>query len=83
MIRTLIADDENHALIRLKDLLGEYDRFKLIAEVKDGTEALEKIVALKPDVAFLDINMPGVSVFKTIAALQHPPLIVFQTAYSN
>lgn len=83
MIRTLIADDEQHALDRLKDLLGAYDDFQIVAEARDGTRALEKIVSIKPDVAFLDINMPGVSVFKTIGSLQDPPLIVFQTAHSK
>lgn len=83
MIKTLIADDEQHALDRLKDLLSSYDQFQIVAEVNSGTAALEKIVSLKPDVAFLDINMPGVSIFKTISSLQDPPLVIFQTAHSK
>ena len=83
MIKTIIADDEQPALERLKDLLSDYEQFQIVAEAGDGTKALEQIVNLKPDVAFLDINMPGVSVFKTISSLQTPPLIVFQTAHSR
>ena len=83
MIKTLIADDEPHAIDRLKDLLSEYDQFQIIAEASSGTEALEKIVAEKPDVAFLDINMPGVSVFQTLSSLQEPPIVIFQTAHSK
>lgn len=83
IIKTLIADDEQHARDRLKDLLSDYAQFQIVAEAKDGASTLEKIVALSPDVAFLDINMPGVSIFKTIAALSDPPLVVFQTAHSN
>lgn len=83
MIKTIIADDEHHALERLKDLLKDYEQFQIVAEAKDGTGALEQIVNLKPDVAFLDINMPGISVFKTITSLQAPPLIIFQTAHSK
>jgi two-component system LytT family response regulator len=83
MIKTLIADDEQHALDRLQDLLSAYDQFQIIAEANSGTAALEQIVALKPDVVFLDINMPGVSVFKTISSLQDPPLVIFQTAHSK
>ena len=83
MINTLIADDEKHALDRLKDLLSAYDQFQIIGEASSGTAALEKIVSLKPDVVFLDINMPGVSVFKTISSLQDPPLVIFQTAHSK
>jgi two-component system, LytTR family, response regulator len=41
------------------------------------------MVTLKPQVAFLDINMPGVPVFQSIPSLAEPPLIVFQTAYSE
>ena len=83
MIKTIIADDEQHALDRLKDLLSDHEQFEVIAEARDGTGALEQIVNQTPDVAFLDINMPGVSVFKTISSLQTPPLIVFQTAHSK
>ncbi len=83
MIKTLIADDEQHALDRLKDLLSDYEQFEIVAEAHNGTEALETIVSLKPDVAFLDINMPGVSVFKSISSLQSPPMVVFQTAHSK
>jgi len=83
MIKTLLADDEPHAIDRLKELLSDYDQFQIIAEARSGTEALEKIVAEKPDVTFLDINMPGVSVFQTISSLQNPPIVIFQTAHSK
>jgi two-component system, LytTR family, response regulator len=83
MIRFVIADDEQHAIDRLKDLLSDYKQFKIVAEVNDGNKVLEKIVSLKPDVAILDINMPGISVFNTISSLQDPPLIIFQTAHSK
>lgn len=83
MIKTLIADDEGHAIDRLKDLLADYDEFQIIAEANSGTGALEQMVLQKPDVAFLDINMPGVSVFKTISSLGDPPLVIFQTAHSK
>ncbi len=83
MIRVIIADDEQHALERLKDLLSSYSQFRIVAEAGNGTVALEKMVEVEPDVAFLDINMPGVSVFKSLASLQKPPLIIFQTAHSK
>jgi len=83
MIRMIIADDEKHARERLVELLSEYGFFDLIGEAKNGNEALEMIVSRKPDVAFLDIHMPGVSVFDSISSLNDPPLIVFQTAYSE
>jgi len=83
MIKTLIADDEKHARERLKELLVAFEIFDITAEAATGNEALEKIIMHKPDVAFLDINMPGISVFSTLPSLSHPPIIIFQTAYSE
>jgi len=83
MITTLIADDESHARERLRVLLDRFGTFEVIAEALDGNEALHHIIAGKPQVAFLDINMPGISVFSSLPSLQDPPLIVFQTAYSE
>ncbi|MCP4367489.1 MAG: response regulator transcription factor [Deltaproteobacteria bacterium] len=83
MIKTLIADDERHARERLKELLVAFEIFDITAEAATGNEALEKIITHKPDVAFLDINMPGISVFNTLPSLSRPPIIIFQTAYSE
>jgi two-component system LytT family response regulator len=83
LIPVLIADDEEPARIRLRDLLSRFGCFDIIAEAHNGNEALQHIITLKPAVAFLDINMPGVSVFDAIPSLQEPPLVVFQTAYSE
>ena len=83
MIKTLIADDERHARERLKELLVAFEIFDITAEAASGNEALEKIIMHKPDVAFLDINMPGISVFNTLSSLSRPPIIIFQTAYSE
>jgi two-component system LytT family response regulator len=83
MITTIIADDESHARERLRELLGRFDQFDIVAEAESGNEALQLIITHKPEVAFLDINMPGMSVFQSIPSLQSPPLIVFQTAYSE
>lgn len=83
MIRTIIADDETHARERLRELLDRFGIFEIVAEASDGNEALQQIITHNADVAFLDINMPGIPVFKTVTSLQNPPLIVFQTAYSE
>lgn len=82
-INVLIADDELPARNRLKSLFKGYEDFKIISEAENGDEVVSKILIDKPDVAFLDINMPGASVFKTIPSFEKPPLIVFQTAYSE
>jgi two-component system, LytTR family, response regulator len=83
MITTIIADDENPARERLRELLDRFAAFDIVAEAKDGNEALQLIITHKPAVAFLDINMPGMSVFQSIPSLQNPPIIIFQTAYSE
>lgn len=83
MISVLIADDEKHARERLKSLLQKLDVFSIDYEAKNGDEVLNIIISKNPDVAFLDINMPGVSVFNSLSSLKEPPLIIFQTAYSE
>ena len=83
MITTIMADDEKHARERLRELLDRFAVFDIVAEAVDSNEALQLIITHEPEVAFLDINMPGISVFKSIPSLQNPPLIIFQTAYSE
>ncbi|MBN2659588.1 MAG: response regulator transcription factor [Spirochaetales bacterium] len=82
-IKVLIADDEAPARKRLKTLLEPYEDLQICAEAEDGDQVLRLIIEKSPDLAFLDINMPGASVFNTIPSLKSPPLIVFQTAYSQ
>ena len=82
-ISVLIADDEIPARKRLKSLFKDQDQFKIVAEAENGDEVLKLIIEKAPQVAFLDINMPGASVFTTIPSLKNPPLVVFQTAYSE
>lgn len=82
-VTVLIADDEAPARKRLKSLLEPHSYFKIAAEAENGDQVLKYIIEKKPQVAFLDINMPGASVFSTIPSLKDPPLVVFQTAYSQ
>lgn len=83
IITVLIADDEKPARNRLKSLLKEHNNFQIVAEAENGDEVLSMLISKSPQVAFLDINMPGASVFSTIPSLKNPPLIIFQTAYSE
>lgn len=69
MISVVIADDEPLARDELAYLLRQCEDIEIVGEATQGTEALEKILALKPDVAFLDIHMPnldGLSVAKKL-----------------
>lgn len=84
-IRTLIVDDEMLARERLRLLLAEQEDIEVIGEAESGIEAVEKIEALRPELVFLDIEMPGLNGFKVVQSLgrQHLPNIIFVTAYNQ
>lgn len=84
MINAVIVDDEPLVRERIKTLLSRFADFQLVAECADGKVAIEEIQGLRPDVAFLDINVPLFNGFDIVANLQSPmPLIVFITAYDD
>ncbi len=83
-IRVLIVDDEHPARERLRQLLASVDDLEVIGEAEDGQEALEKIQDLKPDLVFLDIQMPVSTGLEVAASLPSPaPKIIFCTAYDQ
>ena len=83
-MRILIVDDERPARDKLRRLLAQETDVTALAEARDGVEALEQIDAFKPDVAFLDIQMPEISGIELAASLPAPaPLIVFATAFDQ
>lgn len=82
--RTLIIDDEELARTRLKRLLAGFNGFfEVVGEAVDGNHALEMIELYKPDLVFLDVQMPGKNVFDMLAAISHKPFVVFCTAYDH
>jgi two-component system LytT family response regulator len=82
-MRTLIVDDEAPARERLKRLLADIEGVELIGEAEDGVQAVEMIESEKPDLVFLDIQMPGLDGFEVIEALVEPSLVIFVTAYDE
>jgi DNA-binding LytR/AlgR family response regulator len=83
-VKALIVDDEVPARTRLKRLLEKYDDLVIIGEAADGLSALEEIERLKPDIVFLDIEMPeldGLEVAETLK--EDGPRVVFVTAYNE
>ena len=82
-IKTLLVDDEEVAIHRLKKLLGAYPRVNIIGEAKDGRSAVDLINSQRPDLVFLDIQMPGLNGFEVLHQLLYTPLIVFTTAYEE
>lgn len=81
--KTLLIDDERLAREELKLLLKDYLEIDIIDEAKNGQEGIEKINQLKPDLIFLDINMPGMNGFEMIKQLEDIPRVVFVTAYDE
>lgn len=80
-IRTLLIDDERLARVELRKLLKEHPSIEVVEEAANVTEALDKIDSLKPDLVFLDIQMPGKTGFDLLAELDRSPQVIFTTAY--
>ena len=84
--RVLIADDEPAARDKLRRLLGGASDFDVVGECADGRTAADAIRTLRPDVVFLDVQMPELDGFATLHAAglgRRGPLIVFVTAFDN
>ncbi|MEM6319167.1 MAG: LytTR family DNA-binding domain-containing protein [Bacteroidota bacterium] len=82
MQRTLLIDDEAAARLRMGHLLEKYaNDITIIGEAQNGTMAVEKINTLRPDLVFLDIQMPDFNGFEVLSQLTHTPKIVFTTAF--
>lgn len=82
--KTILIDDEPLALARLERLLQPYGGvIEIIDRAASGLEATEKINQLKPDLVFLDIQMPELNGFEVLERLTHLPWIIFSTAYDE
>lgn len=84
-ISALIVDDEAAARSRLRKLLASHPFALIEGDARDGLEALEAIRKHRPQVVFLDIEMPGLGGFEVVEALpaEDMPLIVFVTAFDE
>ena len=85
ILTTLIVDDESLARRGLKHRLQDIADIEVIGEARNGREALQFIAEKKPDLVFLDIQMPGVSGFEVVQQLDvnTMPIILFLTAYDE
>ncbi len=84
-MRTLIVDDEPVARKVLREELEGFDAIELVSEAGDGKDALAQISSKKPDIVFLDIEMPVMNGFEVLDQLKggHVPAIVMVTAYDQ
>ncbi|GAB4426916.1 MAG: LytTR family DNA-binding domain-containing protein [Bacteroidia bacterium] len=84
-LRILIADDELPARNKMKRLLSKFEDVEVVHYAENGFDALEHIQSLKPDMVFLDIEMPGMNGLEVAEGidLDDMPAVVFATAYSE
>lgn len=83
MVKTLIIDDEPLALDVLETYIGNVPELQLVARCSNAMEANEILHKQQIDLIFLDIQMPQLSGVDFIKTLEHPPMFIFTTAYSN
>lgn len=83
-LRTLLVDDEPLARERMRMLLGRHADVQVLAECRDGTEAVGAIGALEPDVVFLDVEMPSLDGFGVLQQLEgRLPTVVFVSGHDG
>lgn len=82
-MRAVVVDDFRLARLDLLEALEHFDEIKVICDTGDSQKALEVIEHEKPEIIFLDINMPKLSGFDIVESLTYTPNIVFTTAYSE
>lgn len=84
-ITTLIVDDEPLARERIRTLLEGEEEFEVVGECGDGADAIDAVQRLRPDLVFLDIQMPEIDGFDMLAALQgdEQPVVIFVTAFDQ
>lgn len=82
-MKAIIIEDEEPARQLLKTYLQSHTEIELIKECADGFSGVKAINELKPDLVFLDIQMPRLTGIEVIELIEHKPAIVFTTAYDN
>lgn len=82
-IRILLIDDEPLARDLVRHYLKQYPAMEVVAECENGFEGLKAIQELKPDLVFLDIEMPRLTGLEMLELVEEPPVVIFTTAYQE
>jgi len=82
-MKALIIDDEPLAVQIIKEFVATFNEIEIIGEYNNGFDAIKAINELKPDLVFLDIQMPKLTGFEMLELIENPPFIVFTTAYEE
>ncbi len=83
LIRALLVDDEDLARGVLREYCARHEDVEIVGECANGFEAVQAIEAQRPDVVFLDVQMPRLDGFEVLELIEAPPLIVFVTAHDE
>src|SRR3954471_14281280 len=83
LLRVVIVDDEPLARSMVRELLAADTRVEVVAECANGFEAVKAVEELRPDVMFLDVQMPKLSGFEVLELLGQDVLVIFTTAYDQ
>ncbi len=82
-MKALLVDDERLARSELRRLLHAHPEIEIVGEAANAAQAEEKIRAIRPDLIFLDVQMPGRTGFELLTELRDPPRVIFTTAYDQ
>ena len=82
-VATYIVDDEPVARAGLRAMLRAFDWINVVGEAADGEAAVAGIHALRPELVFLDVQMPGLLGTDVLRRLERPPFVIFTTAFSE
>ena len=85
-MKVLIADDSDLILGTLQEMLSRYRQAEIVASCKNGTDTLEAIRTLKPDLVIVDIQMPGMTGLDVLSAIRkenHTTTFIILTLYSS
>lgn len=83
MIRAIIIDDEELARKLIREYLASHPEVQIVAECSDGFEGVKAIQDLKPDLVFLDVQMPKLNGLEILELIDDPPEIIFSTAFDE
>jgi len=79
-IKTILVDDEEPARLIVREYLSAYPDIEIVSECENGFDAVKAIGELKPDLLFLDIQMPKLDGFEVLDLIEPPPAVIFATA---
>ncbi len=82
-MKVIIIDDEAPARLLIREYLADYPDLQIIGECSNGIEAVQYIESLRPEIIFLDIQMPGLTGFEVLERLNEIPQVIFSTAYDR